>query len=1115
MNVLERDFPTHGVFFKYTDIGIKLGFVCDAYDLLEEAYQETGTETYYQYFVEEAESENTTFTEIFRGDIDFETRKLETEFFNAEINVIDTLSKIKNRRKLETNLNRGRTHDGESVSNINYEKVALLATKRYEQLLLTNNGDTISETSVVDTNESIIFAQIGFDQLESIEIIKYTPVVTKFTPAQEDSFLTLANDTSIKFSVEYDFDITLTETQGSGTTQFLWYFYILPDRFPESGNAPFYIIESNLSSGASPQSYAGTFYGFKDAGDFGPFAGKFSADTKWYFGFQIEMTSTGNTQFDADIDIRYMRVNGTDVGAKIGTVSRTYHLHDALNKTLTFMTGEYDFLYSELLGDEVRGYASNGCLSTMRLTNGYNIRQILDNDKAPEFSFDEFVKNIDSPAAIGYGIEELSSPTRLIDSTGVDKYSIEWRSETATEYFIRIFNVNLTAEITIGDKLTFHNSGVIYGTYEVTGVGTGILPARTDVDLLKNSQEAFIPLGSTDIDVVIFTDATTEVRERMRLEKWEHFYGDEELIDLGDVEEYIEEPFDDILYNKFDLGFKKYANDEDKPTTLEDFETKSSWGLPLKRSDKILSRVMTWVMSTFMLNESRDTIFNEKPTTSHKLDNDIFLFDIDDLRINATCQFVHNVSSDDEVIVPDYVYENYIREEGIFNVSAVTTPSNSGNYQFYPDRVLHNVGENTYTIPVWQVVTNANELVGIRGFISEEDGGTYEGKTYYDGNKAEADEKLTSSTNISGPRYTYNQRRTQKRFLIRWGRFINSVLGYLSDVTQTIQNLFYFNNGDFTTQLGTFALSQECLFGAPDEEIREADDITTDVFPQAKFKPNIISCTVKICDADYDTIVNAHKNALTGGSATKNYGYMSITTPKDESKKIWLLSMKRSPVDRIAKIRGIERNTIAISAYNFTGIEKVTVTGIPDFERTSTFRYKGTITLTESGNNQILFDNLATNNKGLQVTVNFSDKLEFRLQNTSVGFNTLLVSTTNALSIDTETEVEVLYDGSSSASGVTLKVGGVSVATTVGFDQLTATTLTGSNGYAFGVQKNNAVVRGSFILKDMLIEIDSIEQFSGQCVNNGDDTYPDTSGQDNNGAIDRSTSTVEEFYITL
>ena len=304
-----------------------------------------------------------------------------------------------------------------------------------------------------------------------------------------------------------------------------------------------------------------------------------------------------------------------------------------------------------------------------------------------------------------------------------------------------------------------------------------------------------------------------------------------------------------------------------------------------------------------MINESRSTLFEEKPTTSNKLDNNLFLFDVGDSILDTTVSFVHNVSSLDTITVNANTYENYIRDTGIFTISGATIGGNDQNYLYEPSLVEHLLPSDTYKIYLDSaaVTTDFNDPVTVTGYI-------FNGTNFVIPTKAESDEKLISSSGLSGPNYTYNLRRSMKRFLIRWGRFINSVLGYISDSTLTIQNLDYVNNGALTTEIDSYQVSTDCLMGDRSyATLREDDNITTDKFPSAKFKPNFIMGTVKICDTDYDTIILAHKNRLQSPDDIKNYGYFTVTSPRGETKTGWLMNLKRSPVDRIAKIKLLER----------------------------------------------------------------------------------------------------------------------------------------------------------------------------------------------------------------
>lgn len=1118
MSELDRQFDTHGVFFSYAGGGdkagtvFKLGFACEANTLFEEAYQDKGTEAFYQFGVNEAVNEFVTPTNIFLGDIDFESRGFDEDFFKAEINQITNLVKLKNRGKLKTSVNKQLTHDGITVSKLNSQDIVLLATKEFRQLRAQQTGITISDQSAAVATTTLLRGQVGYNVFESIELNQFTNIESIFQLSDVDSFLTLTKKSTITFNLEADFDLDITEDQGGGTTSYTITLALISSRPSSDGTSVFLFYDGGNPSGASPFNFSDTAYFSVGNGPLVFYNGEFEAGTSFKFQMFISMGTTGTAQFSVDWTIRNFQIIFVDFNADLGTIAKCYHPFDALNKTLNFITGEYDYLFSDLLGDIDRGYDVNGCFSTMRMTNGYRVRQILDDDKAPIESFKGFIDNLDAPGAIGYGIEELESPTELVSFTGIRRFQVEWTGIVAgPRYDINIFDVNLPGEVQVGDIISFFNSDVIYGTYEVASVSFNLGPLRTDIELLVGDTDVRIPDGSISDDVVIMTNRTVEFKDKLRVEKWEHFYKDTQLIDLGVVQDYSEEPFTEALYNEFNVGFKKFANDENKPTTLEDFETKSSWGIPLIKTRNTLTRIMTWIMSSFMINESRNTLFEEKPTTSNKLDDDIFLFDIAPSIVETTASFVHNVSSNDTITVSANVYENYIRDEAIFSIEDATIPGNNQGYLYEPDDTIHLLPSDTYKIFVSQTVTtDFDDPCTVNGFY-------FDSTQFQIATKAESTEKLISSSGLSGPDYTYNQRRTQKRFLIRWGRFINSVLGYISDTTQTIQNLFYTNNGALTTELDTSQLSTDCLMGdLSGAAIQENTEINTAQFPSAKFKPNIINCTVKICDSDYEMILAAHKNRLQSPDDEKNYGYFDLITPGDGiTKSGWLMNMKRSPINRIAKLRLLEKfNSFDAGSgiYNFSGAEKVTTSGVPDFERTSTFYFKATIINKEAGNAQILWDNLGASNRGISIRIGFSDELEVRLQNTSSGFNTLLIHTDDVITVDVSKVLEVWYDGSSDPSGITVNIDDSPAAISTDFDQLTGTILTGSDGFAFGKQKNSATVRGDYELNNLLWQVDGVIQFKTLCANNGL-ICADLSGQGNNGVIDLATTDPLDFFL--
>lgn len=853
VSVLERDFDVHGVFFKYTDGSVKLGFSCESKILLEAAYQADGSEAYYLFEVDESDNALDTFTTIFSGEFDFSTRDFDEDYFNIDVNEINEIDNIKNRGDLKINLNKGLSLDGIDLSNINYDdSIYSLATKNFKQLIVKNTGETLDTVqSTAATTTSYLYANFGFHTIESEELEKYRQKSTVLnTSVITGDLLTLEEAGALDMNFDYDFDLNLTEDQGSGTTT---YFATLSIKFdpPVNGVLDEITLDTENSGGsASPFDTTLTFLG--DIDD----TISAEAGTKIWLELEIQQTSTGTTQMTCELDITKFDVTITDKIGILGTQAQWYHLHDALNKNLNFITNEYDYLYSELLGDLERGYSLDGCLSGMRFTNGFRARQINDTDKAPIFSFKNYISNLNTIAAVGYGIEELSSPV------GIGFLTIGTHEITVYDEFRIDVDGDITSYYGIGDEIGFFDNEFLYGSWPVTSISYDGGPDETEVIFDVTGNESLQNIGVISTVAYVTTSRNPVFRDRLRFEKWEHFYGNNELIDLGVVQEYSEEPFDDILYNELNIKFSKFSNDEEKATTLEEIHTESGWVLPLTKSKQSLSLVLQWIGSTFLFNESRERIFSKKPTTSHILDDSIFFCD------KAEKEGVYTVTfhiSTDIISMPADAYENVVNGSDFFSIADAVDVGNDGTHEIDNTKtIVFDITNNEYDIPVLSTLAaESNDEVTIAHVADTQ-------KLF----KPESNDLLSSSSGIARPTYIMNQRRTMKRFLIRWGRYVSSILAYLVDSANvTVQNLFYINNGDFSSELDTSQLTSDCLMGdSSGALIREADNINSLALGTAKFKPNFINGTVHICDADFDQIKDAHKNRL------DNFAIMTVST---------------------------------------------------------------------------------------------------------------------------------------------------------------------------------------------------------------------------------------------
>jgi len=112
---------------------------------------------------------------------------------------------------------------------------------------------------------------------------------------------------------------------------------------------------------------------------------------------------------------------------------------------------------------------------------------------------------------------------------------------------------------------------------------------------------------------------------RIKIELWEYFYQETLLIDLGEVGEYEEQVLGDDIFNQATFGFNRYANDENLASTLDDFHTEGSWNTPIENVSGEFSKISDFILSTFLIEQTRRLAVEEKPTESNRYDDEIFM----------------------------------------------------------------------------------------------------------------------------------------------------------------------------------------------------------------------------------------------------------------------------------------------------------------------------------------------------------------------------------------------------------------------------------------------------------------------------------------------------------
>jgi hypothetical protein len=197
-------------------------------------------------------------------------------------------------------------------------------------------------------------------------------------------------------------------------------------------------------------------------------------------------------------------------------------------------------------------------------------------------------------------------------------------------------------------------------------------------------------------------------------------------------------------------------------------------------------------------------------------------------------------------------------------------------------------------------------------------------------------------------------------------------------------------------------------------------------------------------------------NAPTGGSSSRLYAGGQPTASNAFTGAISSLKILNSALTSaqiraeynrtLGKVFG-EQNLFSYRSAVFNGTDEyVTMGNVLGFERTDAFSLSCWIKTTDAG--QVVFMGKmagATAYPGYELYMDTSERLAFHIINNALANNTVRVRGSNTINDNTWKHICVTYDGSSSASGVSLYINGSQIATTTEQDGLTGSTLNSNN----------------------------------------------------------------------
>lgn len=518
-SVLDRDFATHGVLFRFTDADLRLSFPGIGQQILSEALDNEGVDATVTYTLNKRQDEFSPWILQFSGQAIFENYSDGQDFFEIDFEEVNLITLVQSNLDVKVDLDRTTDLFGNAVTPLSATQITFPPVP----LISSGSLDKTSSSNWLEYNSGTLLFPINtFLQTKNTLVYedgtrgfigsKLSQSATIQVPANRLSAVPFKDERSFKvnvsFSGQFDFveqvatvdgtvRIDLVELDVVATTEsiidsFIW-------NVPVDGS----LFDEQLNLG---QTYVIT-----------------DTEYQWF----VRITSTlGNTGLGfVRVDNSNLQIDTETYNDFSGaTTANFYRFFDSIDKTLEYITGEENLLKSDFLDNA-------GCAEDIYESNGNKIRSR----------------------------EDIPVQGTLVD-----------RLNTCRSVF---------------------------------GLGWG------------------------------FEQDYNGVLNVFRIEPIEYFYQDVELESFTDIENdsYQEEYFDGLDFGNIEIGYEKYAEDEELTviSTINDTNTEAQYVSPVQRLKGNLSLKSDHIASPFLIEVTRRIQFdpneNEK---SWKYDDDLFLLEV-------------------------------------------------------------------------------------------------------------------------------------------------------------------------------------------------------------------------------------------------------------------------------------------------------------------------------------------------------------------------------------------------------------------------------------------------------------------------------------------------------
>lgn len=503
----------------------------------------------------------------------------------------------------------------------------------------------------------------------------------------------------------------------------------------------------------------------------------------------------------------------------------------------------------------------------------------------------------------GYGtIISIDGSTYIIEvETPFTLATIEGQTSGATGGILGITYPNLLDSALLA-KL--ENVAVTDGAASLNFVTTGKRIRQLPDSPLNVSNAKLIDFVRCRYNAGFIITEDSDGAKKVVVQRAADFFNEVEITSLENVELPTKRKLNnDLLYNEFEAGYEQYAK-ENENNSIEGFNTKRNWLLPLEKEKKKLSLIAPVITDGAEIERVRRLEINQDE--SDQADDQIFI--IKCTRVSSTSpvssanfdtarNYIDIDDADNKIYLKGFYLEGQL--DTATEITLAVTLFSTTTQTITIDSVTYDAENNQTIINTTEAITAAD--------------GNYTLYSFYFNVDVFLPERLESfspsfTTGIVDKYSEYNLDHAPSNFLFEWFNFIGGPLEAVA-ATKVVKFTQGVNNNDvsrrYATGAGFFTTSQ--ILESADWLMSSLRSYNPAIF--TKYEHEIV------CYLTHAEFLQVRKSLLGLLSDASNYGYVSFTDNFGNLVQIWPTLIRRNPTTDRTEIIGWQKATVETGTF--------------------------------------------------------------------------------------------------------------------------------------------------------------------------------------------------------